>query len=122
VSERTMIEVEITFPPLSQGGRNMPDGILNGYSYRPHLVIGGPEQRHPGVIDGNLLIEDYLGIAFASGPDHIEAGRPCIAQAALLYMPAVDYSAVVPGAAFTLREGDRIVAHGRVTRRWTEPQ
>ena len=117
-----MIEVELTFRPASQGGRHIPDGILSGYTYRPHIVIGSPAQQHAVIADSNRVTEDYLGVAFASGPAHVELGQACVAQAALIYEPAVEYSTVVPGATFTLREGAQIVGHGRVTKRWTEHQ
>ena len=122
MSERTMIEVELTFRPESEGGRYIPDGILSGFTYRPHIVIGSPTQQHAVIADGNRLTETYLGVAFSAGPQHVELGQPCIAQAILAYWPAPEYSAVVPGATFTLREGARIVGHGRINKRWTEPQ
>ena len=81
MSERTMIEVELTFRPESEGGRHIPDGILSGYTYRPHIVIGSPAQQHV-IADGNRITEDYLGVAFNSGPKHIQHGQPFIAQAA----------------------------------------
>lgn len=36
----------------------------------------------------------------------------------LVYYPVVDYSALVQGAVFTIREGPRIVGHGRVVKRY----
>jgi hypothetical protein len=120
LAEREMIEVELTFRPLSEGGRVMPDGILSGFHYRPHIVIGPPDQKHVVVAEGYNLTETYLGVAFAKGPERIELSRPFIAEAALMYSPALEYSFVIPDATFTLREGQRIVGHGRVIKRWTQ--
>jgi hypothetical protein len=39
------------------------------------------------------------------------------ARCILLYHPKVDYSALVRDAAFAVREGLRVVGHGRVLRR-----
>ena len=121
MSERTLIE-DLTFRPVVQGGRDFPDDILNDRKYRPHIVIGDINHRQPIVADGNYHLENYLGIAFMNGPSHIEPGKSCLAQALLIYAPAKEYSAAVPGATFTLREGGRIVGHGRIKKRWTEIQ
>lgn len=115
-----MIEVELIFRPQPEGGRHIPDGILTGYHYRPHIVIGPPDQKHVVIMQGYSLKETYLGIAFARGPNHIEPSCPVIAEAVLMYSPALEYSIVIPDATFTLREGPLIVGHGRVIKRWTQ--
>lgn len=120
MSDREMIEVELTFRSEAEGGRRIPEGILSGCTYRPHIVVGSPEQRHAVVADGNHLTESYLGVGFVDGPAYIEPGQPCIAQAVLAFWPAPEYAAVVPGAGFTLREGAHIVGHGYILRRWSE--
>ena len=120
LAEREMIEVELTFRPPSEGGRNIPDGILTGYHYRPQIVIGPCDQEHVANMEGYSVKETYFGVAFARGPNHIEPSCPVIAEAALLYSPALEYSAVIPEATFTLREGPRIVGYGRVIKRWTQ--
>jgi hypothetical protein len=120
MSERAMIELELTFRPESEGGRLISDRILSGFTYRPHIVIGPPDQRRAVIADGNRLTETYLGIAFHSGPLRVELGQPFTAQAILAYWPTPEYDSVVPGATFTLREGARIVGHGHITKRWTE--
>jgi hypothetical protein len=35
----------------------------------------------------------------------------------LMYHPQVDYRELIPGATFTVREGPKIVGHGRVLKR-----
>ena len=67
-----------------------------------------------------IHVEEYLGVAFASGPEHASVGVLICAQMMLIYWPQLDYARAVPGAEFTLREGGSIVAHGRITKRWTE--
>ncbi len=116
---RVTIEAETTFLPKSEGGRDIPDGIFCDCRYRPHLVVGDPSQRQALIEDGNRLAEEYLGVVFSGGPPHIEPGIPTKTTMILLY-PSVDYSAVVPGATFTLREAARIIGYGRIVRRWTE--
>jgi hypothetical protein len=120
LAEREMIEVELTFRPPSEGGRNIPDGILNGYHYRAHIVIGPSDQKRVATMAGYSVKETCLGVAFARGPQHIEPSRPVIAEAVLMYSPALEYSFVIPDATFTLREGQRIVGHGRILKRWTQ--
>lgn len=110
----------MTFRTPSDGGRLIPPVHLSGRTYRPHIVIGPLDQKRAFPAERDRLTEDYLGVSFFSGPEHAQAGQMFTAQAALLYWPEVDYSAAVPGATFTLREGSQIVAHGRITKRWTE--
>jgi hypothetical protein len=93
--------------------------MFHEFRYRPHIVIGDPSQRQAVIADGNRLTEDYLGVAFSDGPQHIEPGQPARTTMALIY-PRVDYSAAVPGATFTLREAGRIIGYGKIERRWTE--
>src|SRR4051794_9961576 len=100
MAERTMVEAEITFLSKSEGGREIPDGMFHELRYRPHIVIGDPSQRRAVIADGNQLTEDYLGVAFSDGPQHVEPGQPARTTMALVY-PQVDYSAAKPGATFT---------------------
>jgi translation elongation factor EF-Tu-like GTPase len=114
------IEVDVTFLSISEGGRQHPlyFGAYPG-QYWPHLVVGDPKQRKAIVRDGNVLIEEYLGVTFLDGPEVIHPGDSFAAKLSLMYHPDVDYSAVVPGATFTIREGGQIVGFGRVTRRFS---
>jgi hypothetical protein len=65
--------------------------------------------------------EEYLGVAFESGPHLVVAGQEMRVTMMLMYWPEMDYLQAVPGATFTVREGAQIVAHGRITKRWNEP-
>ena len=118
--ERAYIEAALTFLQPSEGGRPQLNMRLSGLVYRPHIVIGDPAQREAVVGPGHVLLETYLGVAFSSGPEHVVPNIPCNVQMVLLYWPAVNYDSVVQGAAFTLREGGRVVGFGEVTRRWVE--
>ena len=43
---RELVEMELTFRAPGDGnGRSMPDGILVGGRYRPHLVVGPIDQQ-----------------------------------------------------------------------------
>ena len=61
------IKVEITFYPPSEGGRNMPPTNLSNGQYRPHLVVGDPNQLRALTVHGASK-ETYLGVAFGGGP------------------------------------------------------
>ena len=115
MTERTLIEAEITFLPKSEGGRDILGKIFQDSQYRPHIVINNPRQLNVSVAD-----KDYLGVAFVDGPQLVEFGLPVKTTMLLTYWPRVDYSAVLPESTFTLREGGRTIAFGRVKKRWTE--
>jgi hypothetical protein len=109
------LQLELTFLSPSEGGRDTPPPQIGRAPgrYRPHIVIGDPNQRRAiGV--GNEGQETYLGVIFVSGPDELRFGEPIEAEAELMYYPLPEHDAVVPGATFTLREGSRIVGYGRV--------
>jgi hypothetical protein len=114
MSELARIKAEVTFIPFSEGGREAsPRLAWSGGSYRPHVVVGDPHQRE-AVVAGNVIRETYLGVAFLSGPEKVEAGRPFLADMALLYYPHPAYDSLAPGAAFTIREGTKVVGYGEV--------
>jgi hypothetical protein len=118
--QRAMIEADVIFRKESDGGRAIPPGVLGGLQYRPHIVIGDPNQREAIFGADRVIAEEYLGIAFVSGPERIPLGQPIRVVMMLIYWPNLDYRRAVPDATFTLREGGRIVGQGRITKRWTE--
>ncbi len=111
------IECSVTFLPECEGGRRyaFPNGSLSGCGYRPHLVVGDPQQRKAIVDENNVGQEEYLGVAFLKGPEVIEFGKPLSVQLVLMYHPYVGYAKLVPGATFTIREGGHVVGYGEVT-------
>jgi hypothetical protein len=114
MNELPLVEAEVTFIPESKGGRHTPPSLVfAGGSYRPHIVVGDPNQRR-AVLVGNEIQETYLGILFESGPTSVEFDVSIFAKFYLLYYPQVAYEAVIPGATFTIREGAKIVGFGRV--------
>jgi hypothetical protein len=115
-----MVDALLMFLSPDESGRPHLKYQLSGLKYRPHIVVGNPAQRHAIVAEGNRLVETYCGVAFASGPNHIDAAQPYPVTMMLMYWPHPIYDAVVPGAGFTLREGPMIVAFGEITRRWTQ--
>lgn len=90
-------------------------------AYRPHIVIGSPDQRTP-IMEGTVCKENYQGVEFLDEQLTIEPGQTVEATLALMYYhaPAVLYTDVVPGATFTLREGPTIIGFGTVLER-TQP-
>jgi len=65
----------------------------------PHAVVEGTTE--------------YLGVCFLDGP-RVVAGEPGVFTLSLMYHPEVDYSALKPGVTFSVREGGKVVATGRV--------
>lgn len=118
-----LVECQVTFLPASEGGRSRPfrPEALSGDKYRPHLVIGDPNQRRAIVADGNHLTEQYIGVAFHSGPTVPVAGVPMITSITLMYFPHPMYEALKPGTTFTVREGAQVVGYGSVCR-WLPAQ
>lgn len=84
------ILVELTFPQTLRR-------FLPAMGYMAHLVVK----------DGS----EYLGVKFVDGEPVF--GKPGIFRLFLMY-EGVDYSPLIPGVEITVREGAKIVAHGRV--------
>jgi hypothetical protein len=107
------IKAEITFLPASEGGRSAPPINLSDGKYRPHVVVGDPNQRK-ALRDNNVAQETYLGMTFVGGPSNVVAGQSFLAELALTYWPNISYDSLVAGATFTIREGPHIVGYGSV--------
>jgi translation elongation factor EF-Tu-like GTPase len=104
------IEAELTLLKTEEGGRAAPLRLEPGSPfYMPHLVIGDPKVKSPA---GTLL-----GVAFRRAPLTLSPGDTATVRMDLMYHPQVDYRELRPGATFTVREGPRIVGHGRVIKR-----
>ncbi|PTA71990.1 MULTISPECIES: hypothetical protein [unclassified Stenotrophomonas] len=99
MTQDARVELELTFLTPEQGGRSQP-ASANGY--RPHLRVP-PD-------------DTLLGVAFVGADTVFPVGRPLTAVARLVYAPAVSYAALQPGASVEVREGARVVGHGRVVR------
>jgi hypothetical protein len=115
------IEVEITFLPPEEGGRRQPPDLASPARYMPHLVVGDPNQRKANIRNGNVIDEEYLGVVFMPDAAPVVPGVARAARLGLMYHPQVNYERVVPGATFTLREGGRVVAFGKVLARNQPP-
>jgi hypothetical protein len=112
MSEMTYIEADVTFFSKSEGGRNtLP--TLSGCVYRPHIVVGDPNQKQ-AILNGNEIQESYLGVAFQAGDENAEFDKSFPAELALIYYPHPIYDSLVPDATFTIREGAAIVGSGKV--------
>ncbi len=90
---------------------------LSSHQYTPHLVIQSPDVRAPNVVRGNVIVDDYLGVRFLSGPKESLPEQALNCEMELMYHPNVNYDAVRDGATFTLREGGTVVGFGVVTKR-----
>ncbi len=64
-----------------------------------------------------MFCENYMGVSFLPRLESVSPGEPFTAELALMYYPNVDYSELVPGATFTIREGGKIVGTGKVLAR-----
>lgn len=108
------IEAEVTFLKTEEGGRSAPLRLEPGSPfYMPHLVIGDPARRDAA----GTKSKELLGVAFRRAPVAVAPGQTMKLLMDLMYHPQVDYRELVPGATFTVREGPRIVAYGRVLKR-----
>ena len=117
IMSQPRIKAQITFLPASEGGRaELPTDFSDG-KYRPHVVVGDPNQRKALLVN-NVAKETYLGVAFVNGSSDVVAGQSFSAELALMYWPNVSYDSLIPGATFTLREGPHIIGFGTVQ---TEP-
>src|SRR5262245_32176502 len=113
IMKQPRITAQITFLPASEGGRESLPNDFSGGQYRPHVVVGDPNQRK-AVLVNSVAQEKYLGVAFVGGPLEVVAGEPFLAEFALMYWPNVSYDSLVPDATFTLREGPHIIGFGTV--------
>ena len=112
-------EADVTFIPKSDGGRSTLPLLDLDYSYRPHIVLGDPQQRE-AIMEGNYVTEHYVGVAFRSTVEQIEFNKAFPAKLVLVY-PHPDYAeTILEGATFTLREGAAIIGYGVITRSLSE--
>ncbi len=108
------IEAEVTFIPKTDGGREtLP--FFSGCTYRPHIVVGDPNQRQ-AILDGNFIQETYLGVAFQASEENLEFNKSFLAELVLMHYPHPEYESLVPNTTFTIREGAQIVGYGQVKR------
>lgn len=91
------VPVLLTLRSTAEGGRNRPVSLTG--RYRPHVRVGEGE---------------VLGVVVVSAAvDVLAPGESTPADLQLLY--DVDYSALQPGASFSVLEGRRVVGAGEVT-------
>src|SRR5688572_29556096 len=79
--ERSFIEAEVILLSKEEGGRSNPVlPVAYGGGLRPHIVLQDRSVRKPkvGMRDGhpNYILDEYLSVAFWSGPDSIPISRP----------------------------------------------
>ena len=118
------ISAEVVMLSFEDGGRATPllPGGYQGH-YRPHIVLQSRETRQAKIEmrgEQRQIVDEYLGVAFWSGPDPIPISQAFTVAMFLMYSPHPSYDRVVPGSEFTIREGARIVGHGVVLKRWIE--
>jgi translation elongation factor EF-Tu-like GTPase len=90
------VEAELTFLTTEEGGRQ--SFVLSGY--RPQFFYGG---------------EDHVAIQEFLGKERVYPGESVTIHVHLLH-PELLYRRMRLGDSFTLREGLRVVAKGRITR------
>ena len=104
---------ELVFLSPAEGGRQQPPVLGTSSTYRPHVVVQDRQVRQARVRGGDVVDEEYLGVAFLEGPRELRFGEPAEVLLRLDY-PNVDYSSLCVGASFTVREGAKIVGYGIV--------
>ena len=114
--------VRLTFLSRDAGGRkSLPSSAaLRSFGYRPHIVIGDPNQREVrlDVLSKAQVFREgdgaYLGVAFTDVDREPKVGEPLIAEVTFMYFPRTTYRDASQGATFTLREGLRIIGFGEI--------
>lgn len=108
------LKVKVKFFSANNGGRQglLPQLLSSGV-YRPHLVVGDPSQKAMLVDEKGEGIENYLGVLFVAQEGPLVEEEETLAEIETLY-PGVDYSKLVMGATFTIREGGSVVGNGEV--------
>jgi len=110
MAAKRCILASVTFLEPDAGGRLRPP--VDSPSYRPHLVLQDGASAGPSG-SGQTASEAYLGVAFSGSGKLLAPGAVHEVVLQLLY-PGVDYSGLVSGSHFTIREGPHTVGHGRV--------
>ncbi len=105
-----LAQVTVLLP--SEGGRRLD--AVDSPLYRPHIVIGDPDQRIVLVDRNGNGTEDYLGVQFVGDDRVLQSGIAHQVTLSLMYFPEVDYSAVTADATFTIREGSQVVGFGKI--------
>jgi len=115
IMNQPRIKAQITFLAESEGGRTVLPTNFSDRKYRPHVVVGDPNQRK-ALLFNNVAQETYLGVAFVAGPSNVVPGQSFVAELALMYWPKLSYESLVPDATLTIREAPHIVGFGSVQR------
>jgi hypothetical protein len=125
------IDCDVTFLSETPSGPIKWPKHLTGGSYRPHLVVGAPDQRkakmvtrtteveytdgsHGFITSNKFIDEEMLGVLFERGPENPKIGESLGVTLVLLFWPSAAYEALAPGATFTIREGANVVGFGTV--------
>lgn len=117
VDDIPVINTEVVFLSYDEGGRKTLPNFKAQPWYRPHIVIQDPMIRVATIDENGIGKEHYLGVEFIDGPEHVDPGYGNQYILRLLHHSRIDYSNVIEGATFTIREGSRIVGFGTVLSR-----
>jgi hypothetical protein len=93
---REFVDTEVVILSSEDGGRATPLSAL-GYQgqYRPHIVLQPRQVRQAQIEmrDGmRHITNEYLGVAFWSGPDPIPVSTPFTLTMLLMYAPHSAYN------------------------------
>jgi hypothetical protein len=108
------LRLKVKFFSYKNGGRiTLSENMLSTRLYRPHLVVGDPNQKHTKYSEKHSCIENYLGVVFIEQSDKLVADKEILVTVLKPY-EGVDYSELVSGVTFTIREGGKVVGNGIV--------
>jgi translation elongation factor EF-Tu-like GTPase len=118
MAEKTII-ADVVFVSSEQGGRKVPVTSLKSGQYRPHLHLETlcEDQWKPTEITEQSTL---FGVQFLEGPEVAEDSELYRVSLRLPYN--IDYSPLVKGRTFTIREGLQAVGFGIVIRDGTIEQ
>lgn len=106
------IIVSLKFLSPEEGGRKRKFILTN--IYRPHFV----SSIDLFDIETNVITyqedDHYMGVDFPFSYRIVEPNVAYEETVRLVYYPEVDYTSLITGSYFTVREGGRVVAFGEV--------
>jgi hypothetical protein len=106
-ADRPYVRAKVTLLPELTGGRSWAQG-----HYQPHVVVEPSTRRTPAP-SGSEVARRYLDVEFYGGEQYIGPGQTTEVKLVMLCR-GVNYSAIVRGATFTVREGPAVVGYGCV--------
>jgi len=112
IKSHPFVHTSVTFLTPEEGGRQLR--VSDSPLYRPRLVIGDTQQRAALVDERGHDTEIHLDVRFTGNGSTLMPGVAHPVRLELIGADESDYSRLVLGSDFTIREGVHIVGYGTV--------